>query len=47
MAGPSSTVALATTTASGQLAAGGHDLALFNNRDDVLLDQELAAADRR
>ena len=38
---------IAAANVSGQLAPGGHDLALFNNKDDALLDLELAAADRR
>ena len=45
--GTNNIASIAAANVSGQLAPGGHDLALFNNKDDALLDLELAAADRR
>ena len=47
ISGTTNAASLAAASASGQLATGGHDLDLFNNKDDILLDSELAAADRR
>jgi microspherule protein 1 len=45
--GANNVMSIAATNVSGQLAPGGHDLVLFNNKDDALLDLELAAADRK
>ena len=45
--GLTNTSSIATANVSGQLAPGGHDLSLSNSKDEVLLDLELAAADRK